>query len=575
MLATGLHTMTRTAEQDIVLGTAERCLLEPYELQAGKLARVLGALGARRIDYADLYFQYSRSESWSLEEGIVKSGSFNIDQGVGVRAISGDKTAFAYSDEISFDALQDAARATRVIAAAGQNRRVPARRRRGGTPAVRRYVPLDPIATLPSEAKVALLEKLERMCRALDPRVVQVMAHLGGEYEVVLIARSDGVLAAAAGIGTFLLLALLSPPQWTAKWIAAQPDGAAPGLAMPIFRYDFRLERRISRAIAYISGLGQYELSVNGRRIGDAVLAPGWTNYRKTVFYNACDVTRDLRPGANAVGVMLGNGMYNVPMVPGRYTKFVGSFGPPKLIAQIRVTFADDYVMRALRAMPAQFCFRFVVLLAGLVGPKFGVGYWIVVIIGNIFIVGFEGLIVGIQAYFLPGLLAIFIALFFGTILGVLAGYRGGRWDTGITYFTNLVDSFPRLVLMLLVIAAFKPDIWYIMLVLGVTNIPVTASLVKGKILFLKQKNFIEADIALGLVHVHLALFQVALAQPVSRDQLQGVGLGIDQADGGAFQVHGLGDLPHNGFQDIVHPQVGTQGLRNLLETMQIQSFFR
>ena len=108
-------------------------------------------------------------------------------------------------------------------------------------------------------------------------------------------------------------------------------------------------------------------------------------------------------------------------------------------------------------------------------------------------------LIMGIQAYFLPGLLAILIALLFGIILGVLAGYRGGWWDTGITYFTNLVDSFPRLVLMLLVIAAFKPDIWYIMLVLGVTNIPVVASLVKGKILFLRQKNFIEADIALGV----------------------------------------------------------------------------
>ena len=108
-------------------------------------------------------------------------------------------------------------------------------------------------------------------------------------------------------------------------------------------------------------------------------------------------------------------------------------------------------------------------------------------------------LIVGIQAYFLPGLLAIAIALIFGTTLGVLAGYRGGRWDTGITYFTNLVDSFPRLVLILLVIAAFKPDIYYIMLVVGITNVPVVASLIKGNILFLKQKNFIEADIALGL----------------------------------------------------------------------------
>jgi peptide/nickel transport system permease protein len=108
-------------------------------------------------------------------------------------------------------------------------------------------------------------------------------------------------------------------------------------------------------------------------------------------------------------------------------------------------------------------------------------------------------LIVGIQAYFLPGLLAIFIALFFGTVLGVAAGYQGGKFDTGITYFTNLIDSFPRLVLILLVIAAFKPDIYYIMLVVGFTNVPVVTSLIKGKIQFLKQKNFIEADVALGL----------------------------------------------------------------------------
>ncbi len=108
-------------------------------------------------------------------------------------------------------------------------------------------------------------------------------------------------------------------------------------------------------------------------------------------------------------------------------------------------------------------------------------------------------LIMGIQAYFLPGLLAIGIALFFGTALGVLAGYRGGRFNTVITYMNNLVDSFPRLVLILLVIAAFKPDIYYIMLIVGLTNVPVVASLIKGKILFLKQKNFIEADIALGL----------------------------------------------------------------------------
>jgi TldD protein len=175
------------------LDTATRTLLAPYDLEAAKLGRVFGALGARRIDYADLYFQYSRYEGWSLEEGIVKSGSFNIEQGVGVRAVAGEKTAFAYSDEISFDALQDAARATRAIAAAGQSKRT--RVRQKGSP-VALYRAVDPIASLASEAKVSLLERLEKKCRALDPRVTQVMASLGGVYEVVLIARADGTLAA-------------------------------------------------------------------------------------------------------------------------------------------------------------------------------------------------------------------------------------------------------------------------------------------------------------------------------------------------------------------------------------------
>jgi TldD protein len=175
------------------LQTAERTLLAPFDLQAQKLERVFGTLAARKVDYADLYFQYSRYEGWSLEEGIVKSGSFNIEQGVGVRAISGEKTAFAYSDEISLQALQDAAKATRAIAAAGQSKRVKAVARR--TP-VQLYRDVDPIASLPSESKVQLLQRLEKKCRALDPRITQVMASLGGEYEVVLIARADGVISA-------------------------------------------------------------------------------------------------------------------------------------------------------------------------------------------------------------------------------------------------------------------------------------------------------------------------------------------------------------------------------------------
>ncbi|TAK85509.1 MAG: metalloprotease TldD [Betaproteobacteria bacterium] len=177
----------------MILETATSTLLAPFDLENRSLERVFGTLRAHKVDYADLYFQYSRYEGWNLEEGIVKSGSFNIEQGVGVRAISGDKTAFAYSDEISYDALEDAAKATRAIAGAGQSRRI--KSNRGGLPAPL-YRAIDPVASLESASKVALLEKLENKCRALDPRVTQVMASLGGEYEVVLIARADGALAA-------------------------------------------------------------------------------------------------------------------------------------------------------------------------------------------------------------------------------------------------------------------------------------------------------------------------------------------------------------------------------------------
>jgi peptide/nickel transport system permease protein len=108
-------------------------------------------------------------------------------------------------------------------------------------------------------------------------------------------------------------------------------------------------------------------------------------------------------------------------------------------------------------------------------------------------------LILGIQAYFLPGLLAVAISLVGGCVLGTLAGYRGGGFDTLVTYFANLIDSFPRLVLILLVIAAFKPDIYYVMVVVGITGMPAIATLVAGKIAFLRQKSFIEAAHALGL----------------------------------------------------------------------------
>jgi TldD protein len=180
--------------QNSALAQAESLLLAPFSLTEGDLSRTFGQILTHQVDYADLYFQYSRSEAWSLDEGIVKSGSFNIDQGVGVRAISGEKTAFAYSDDISSRALGDAANAVRAIASAGQNSKFGQFLRSNAAHAL--YVPHDPIASLPADAKVRLLERLEGFARALDPRVVQVMASLAGEYEVVLVAGSDGRLAA-------------------------------------------------------------------------------------------------------------------------------------------------------------------------------------------------------------------------------------------------------------------------------------------------------------------------------------------------------------------------------------------
>jgi TldD protein len=172
---------------------AERTLLTPYDLAPHKLESILGQLMSHRIDFADLYFQYARSEAWSLEEGIVKSGSFNIEQGVGVRAVAGEKTAFAYSDDISLPALRSAAETTRAMAAAGAQRLAPVLRR--PRPAQALYVADDPIVSLDAASKVSLLEKLEALAHAADPRVKEVMASLASTWEVILVARSDGQMA--------------------------------------------------------------------------------------------------------------------------------------------------------------------------------------------------------------------------------------------------------------------------------------------------------------------------------------------------------------------------------------------
>lgn len=176
------------------LDIARQQILEPVGLGDRDLHIVLDRMLTHNIDLADLYFQSSRHESWVLEDNIVKEGSFGIEQGVGVRAISREKSGFAYSDEIVLPALTEAATTARAIARSGSEGRVQAWSKSGRATSL--YAPLDPLVGLSSQEKVALLELLNTEARRLDARITNVIVSLAGVYEVILIAASDGTMAA-------------------------------------------------------------------------------------------------------------------------------------------------------------------------------------------------------------------------------------------------------------------------------------------------------------------------------------------------------------------------------------------
>ena len=180
-------------KQESSIDIARNCLLVPTGLEDRHLDEALGKLLTGGVDAADLYFQYVRNESWSLEDGMVKEGSHSIDQGVGVRAMAGDKTGFAYSDELVVPALMSASKAASAIARQGQAGQLQAWQARAGH---QLYPAIDPLNTLSDEAKVELLQRVDQHTRKLDPRVKQVMAGLAAVHEVVLVCGSDGVLAA-------------------------------------------------------------------------------------------------------------------------------------------------------------------------------------------------------------------------------------------------------------------------------------------------------------------------------------------------------------------------------------------
>ena len=177
------------------LAIAESRLLLPAGLDTGGLERTFGTLLGPGIDFGDLYFQHARRESWTVEDGIVKDGAHSIEQGVGVRAISGEKTGFAYSDDINVQALLDAAKSARAIARDGNAHGARALVRGNGS-SRELYAAVDPIDAIGNEDKVETLRRLDKLLRAADPRVQQVMVSLAGGVDTVLVARSDGVLAA-------------------------------------------------------------------------------------------------------------------------------------------------------------------------------------------------------------------------------------------------------------------------------------------------------------------------------------------------------------------------------------------
>ncbi|MCH9003758.1 MAG: metalloprotease TldD [Proteobacteria bacterium] len=168
-------------------------MLEPAGLDERNLSSTLGRMMKGGVDYADLYFQVSRHESWTLEDGIIRDGSFSLDQGVGVRATSGEKTGFAYSDELVMPALERAASAARAIARQGQDRSVQAWSRRHVAPL---YSAHDPTTSIDDTQKTALLSEIDAATRGMDPRVTQVIVSLASSQDLILVLASDGTIAA-------------------------------------------------------------------------------------------------------------------------------------------------------------------------------------------------------------------------------------------------------------------------------------------------------------------------------------------------------------------------------------------
>ena len=176
-----------------IISRVQAQLLSPQNLDLDGVDRAMGQLMGPGIDFGDFYFQHSRRENWTFEDGIVKDGAHSIEQGVGVRAVSGEKTGFAYSDAMDFASLLDSAQAARAISGGGESY---ARGKRQAVQPSALYDGIDPIAQMPAEDKVDLLRKVDAFVRAADPRVLKATVSLAGALDTIMVVRSDGVLAA-------------------------------------------------------------------------------------------------------------------------------------------------------------------------------------------------------------------------------------------------------------------------------------------------------------------------------------------------------------------------------------------
>ncbi|MHB0888111.1 metalloprotease TldD [Acidithiobacillus sp.] len=247
---------------------ARATLLAPGGIAEEGLEKVFASLAHRALDDADLYFQYSRSEGFSLEEGVVKSGSHAIEQGVGVRAVSGERQGLAYSDEIAMPALLAAAAAARAIVHQQGEQRALAWRRRD---TLALYPPVDPLASISNEEKITLLERVEAAARDYDPHIVQVMAGLSARFEAVLVMRLDGTMA--ADVRPLVRLNVTA--------IAEQGGRREQGSAGGGGRYDYREFLQGDMAIGFAreaarQALVNLEAEAAPAGSMEVVLGPGW-----------------------------------------------------------------------------------------------------------------------------------------------------------------------------------------------------------------------------------------------------------------------------------------------------------